>query len=348
LSQSAAIAIHQDAALPDSALPASAPRDRESDDLAVARAVLRTEAAGLHALAAALTDSFSRAVDCLAAVTGRIVVSGMGKSGHVARKISATLASTGAPALFVHPAEASHGDLGMIVRGDAILALSNSGETAELADLVAHARRFGLPLVAITGRRDSTLATAADVALLLPKAAEACPMGLAPTTSTTMQMALGDALAVALLTRRGFTAADFRDFHPGGRLGARLRRVRDLMHRDQEIPLAPPSTLMHQALLMMTEKRFGCLGIVDASGGLIGIITDGDLRRSMGPDLLSRSVADIMTRAPRTIGPDALAVDALRAMNDHERPVTALFVVAANRQPVGILHIHDLLRAGLA
>jgi len=343
LSQSAAIAIHQDAAPPD-----SAPWDHESGDLAVARAVLRTEASGLYALAAGLTESFSQAVDCLAAATGRIVVSGMGKSGHVARKIAATLASTGAPALFVHPAEASHGDLGMIVRGDAILALSNSGETAELADLVAHARRFGLPLVAITGHPESTLAMAADVAMLLPETAEACPMGLAPTTSTTMQMALGDALAVALLTRRGFTEADFRDFHPGGRLGARLRRVRDLMHRDQEIPLAPPGTLMHQALLMMTEKRFGCLGIIDGSGSLIGIITDGDLRRSMGPDLLSRPVAEIMTRAPRTIGPDALAVDALRAMNDHERPVTALFVVAANRQPVGILHIHDLLRAGLA
>ena len=202
--------------------------------------MLHTEAAGLHALAAGLAASFARAVDLLARATGRVVVSGMGKSGHVARKIAATLASTGTPALFVHPAEASHGDLGMIVPGDAVLALSNSGETAELADLVAHSRRFGLPLVAITARAGSTLAAAADVALMLPAAAEACPMGLAPTTSTTMQMALGDALAVALLTRRGFTAADFHQFHPGGRLGTRLRRVRDLMHAGDAMPLAPP------------------------------------------------------------------------------------------------------------
>ena len=319
-----------------------------TDDLAVARAVLSTEAAGLHALAAGLTATFSHAVDRLSAATGRIVVSGMGKSGHVARKIAATLASTGTPAMFVHPAEASHGDLGMIVRGDAILALSNSGETAELADLVAHARRFALPLVAITARSDSALATAADVALLLPHAAEACPMGLAPTTSTTMQMALGDALAVALLTRRGFTAEEFRDFHPGGRLGARLRRVRDVMHRGEEMPLAAPDTPMNSALLLMTEKRFGCLGVTADDGRLTGIVTDGDLRRAMGPDLLSRPVSEIMTKAPRTIGPDALAVEALHAMNAHERPVTALFVVAPTGQPIGILHIHDLLRAGLA
>ncbi len=320
--------------------------------LAVARAVLTTEAAGLHALAAALGAEFSRAVDCLARASGRIVVSGMGKSGHVARKIAATLASTGTPAMFVHPAEASHGDLGMIVRGDAVLALSNSGETAELADLVAHARRFGLPLVAITARADSTLARAADVALLLPPAAEACPMGLAPTTSTTMQMALGDALAVALLTQRGFTAADFRDFHPGGRLGARLRRVRDLMHTGDAVPLAPPDMPMDRALVLMTGKRFGCLGVTSPEGALLGIVTDGDLRRAMGPDLLNRRVAEVMTRSPRTIGPDALAAEALHVMNARDRPVTALFVVGPDdlrgERVEGILHIHDLLRAGLA
>ena len=216
-------------------------------DLEVARDVLAGEAAALRALAAGLDDRFARAVALLAGVGGRVVVSGMGKSGHVARKVAATLASTGTPALFVHPAEASHGDLGMVVPGDAVLALSNSGETAELADLVAHTRRFGLPLVAITGRRGSTLARAADVVLLLPAAAEACPMGLAPTTSTTMQMALGDALAVALLTRRGFTAADFRQFHPGGRLGARLRRVRELMHEGDAMPLAEPDSPMDRA-----------------------------------------------------------------------------------------------------
>jgi arabinose-5-phosphate isomerase len=316
--------------------------------LEVARAVLRTEAAGLHALAAFLDDSFARAIELLAAVTGRVAVTGMGKSGHVARKIAATFASTGSPALFVHPAEASHGDLGMIVPGDAVLALSNSGETAELADLIAHSRRFALPLVAITARAGSTLATAADVALVLPPAAEACPMGLAPTTSTAMQMALGDALAVALLTRRGFTAADFHQIHPGGRLGTRLRRVRELMHSGNAVPLASPDTAMDRALLLITEKRFGCLGVVDTGGRLVGIVTDGDLRRAMGPDLLSRQVGEIMTLSPRTIAPDALAVEALHAMNARGRPITTLFVVDPRGLPIGILHVHDLLRAGLA
>ena len=317
-------------------------------DLDVARSVLGIEATGLRALAAALDGRFTRAVDLLATATGRVVVSGMGKSGHVARKLAATLASTGTPALFVHPAEASHGDLGMIVAGDAVLALSNSGETAELADLVAHAARFALPLVAITAQADSTLARAASVALVLPTAAEACPMGLAPTTSTTMQMALGDALAVALLTRRGFTATDFHRIHPGGRLGARLTRVRDLMHEGEAMPLASPETPMHQALLLITEKHFGCLGVQERDGRLVGILTDGDLRRAMGPDLLSRSVGEVMTASPRTIGPDALAGEALRAMNAHARPITALFVVDAARRPIGILHVHDLLRAGVA
>jgi arabinose-5-phosphate isomerase len=317
-------------------------------DLDTARAVLATEAAGLRALAASLDGAFANAVALLGGASGRVVVTGMGKSGHIARKIAATLASTGTPALFVHPAEASHGDLGMLVAGDAVLALSNSGETAELADLVEHARRFGLRLVAITARADSTLAQAADAVLLLPPAPEACPLGLAPTTSTTMQLALGDALAVALLRRRGFGPADFRRIHPGGRLGARLRRVRDLMHGADAMPLAPPDLPMDAALLRMTERRFGCLGIVDASGRLIGIVTDGDLRRAMGPDLLARRVGEIMTHAPRTIGPDALAAEALRAMNQGANPITTLFVVDARQVPLGILHVHDLLRAGVA
>jgi arabinose-5-phosphate isomerase len=317
-------------------------------DLDVARDVLATEAAGLRALAAGLGPEFSRAVDCLDQASGRIVVSGMGKSGHVARKIASTLASTGTPALFVHPAEASHGDLGMILQGDAVLALSNSGETPELADIVGHARRFGLRLVAITTKPGSTLAQAADVVLLLPQADEACPMGLAPTTSTTMQMALGDALAVALLKRRGFTEAEFHRFHPGGRLGARLRRVRDLMHSGDAVPLAGTGMQMARALVLMTEKRFGCLGVTGGDGSLIGIVTDGDLRRAMGPDLLTRPVDEVMTRSPRTIGPEALAAEALHAMNAHERPVTALFVVGSDGKVEGILHIHDLLRAGLA
>ncbi len=316
-------------------------------DLDVARAVLSAEVTGLRALAAALDGAFGNAVDCLDHCAGRVVVTGMGKSGLVGRKIAATLASTGSPALFVHPAEASHGDLGMIVPGDAILALSNSGETAELAHIVAHARRFDVPIVAITARADSALAQAARVTLLLPPAPEACPMGLAPTTSTTMQLALGDALAVALLTRRGFTRTDFGANHPGGKLGAQLQRVRVLMHVGDALPLAPPDLPMEQALLIMTGAGFGCLGAVDTDGRLLGVLTDGDLRRAMGPDLLSRSVQDVMNRTPRTIDADALAVDALRAMNGDPRPVTSLFVTEAGRA-VGLLHIHDLLRAGVA
>jgi arabinose-5-phosphate isomerase len=313
-------------------------------DLDVARDVLATEAAGLQALAAALDDAFARAVGLLAGATGRIEVSGMGKSGHVARKIAATLASTGAPSLFVHPAEASHGDLGMIVPGDAVLALSNSGETAELADLIAHSRRFGLPLVAITARAESTLARAADAVLLLPAAREACPMGLAPTTSTTMQMALGDALAVALLTRRGFGPADFRQFHPGGKLGARLRRVRDLMHRADALPLAGPDTKMDAALVEMTGKRFGCLGVTDEAGRLCGIFTDGDLRRAIGKglDLRKTPIVDIMSASPRTIGPDRLAAEAAEIMERGK--VTQLLVVDEGGRLLGALNIHDLFR----
>ncbi len=318
------------------------------DDLHVARQVLASEAAGLRALSAALDEGFSRAVALLSAIPGRVVVTGMGKSGLVARKVAATLASTGTPALFVHPAEASHGDLGMILPGDAVLALSNSGETAELADLVAHASRFGLPLIAVTGNAGSTLAGAADPVLLLPPAAEACPMGLTPTTSTTMQVALGDALAVALLRRRGFTASEFRAFHPGGRLGARLKRVRDLMHAGDSVPLVPPGTSMASALLVITGKGFGCLGVVGEDGRLAGVVTDGDLRRAMGPDLLSRPVEAVMTPEPGTVGPDLLAAEALREMTERPRPVTSLFVVDAAGHPLGLLHVHDLLRAGVA
>ena len=316
-------------------------------DLEVARSVLSVEAAGLRALAASLDQSFERAVALLAACEGRIVVSGMGKSGHVARKIAATLASTGSPAIFVHPAEASHGDLGMVLPGDAVVLFSNSGETTELADLVAHARRFGMPLIAVTGRAQSTLAKSADEVLLLPQAPEACTITAAPTTSTTMQMALGDALAVVLLNRRGFTATEFRAFHPGGRLGAQLRRVRDLMHAGDAVPLAGPDARMPDILLLMTGKGFGCVGVVE-HGQLVGVITDGDLRRAMGPDLLQQPVRAVMTARPRTIAADALAVEALRVMNVSDRPITALFVVDASGAPIGILHIHDLLRAGIA
>jgi len=310
--------------------------------------VLRLEASALEATAAGLDERFDAAVRLLAGTTGRVVVSGMGKSGHIGRKIAATLASTGTPAQFVHPGEASHGDLGMIIRGDCVLALSNSGETSELGDLAAHARRFGIPLISILGRPNSTLGRDSDVALVLPPAEEACPLGLAPTTSTTMQLALGDALAVALLTRRGFGPEDFRVFHPGGKLGARLSRVADLMHGPDELPLARPEMPMAEALVAMTARRFGCLGITDDEGCLVGIITDGDLRRALQPGaaLLSRQAGDIMTRQPRSIPADALAAEALRLMN--EGGITSLFVVDAQRRPVGILHIHDLLRAGVA
>ncbi len=309
--------------------------------------MLRAECAGLSDLAAALDERFSQAIAVLLAVRGRVIVSGMGKSGHVGRKIAATFASTGTPAHFVHPAEASHGDLGMIVPGDAVLALSNSGETAELADLIGHATRFGIPLIAITGRAGSALAQAAYVTLLLPASAEACPMGLAPTTSTTMQLALGDALAVALLNRRDFTHSDFRAFHPGGRLGAALRRVGELMHTGEALPVTDASLPMPQALLLMTGKGFGCLCVVDEAGALSGIVTDGDLRRAMGPDLLNRRVGEIMNTSPLTARPEMLAAEALRVMNDRPRPITTLFVLDEARRPVGLLHVHDLLRAGI-
>ncbi len=327
------------------------PRDAAADgrtDLAAARRVLEMEAAGLADLSAALGDSFTVAVDLLIAVAGRIVVTGMGKSGHIGRKIAATLASTGSPALFVHPAEASHGDLGMIKQGDdAIIALSNSGETTELADVVDYAKRFEIPLIGITARADSALAEAADAALVLPASAEACPMGLAPTTSTTMMLALGDAIAVALMERKGHSSDSFHVLHPGGKLGRRLLKVAEIMHVGDEIPVVAEDTPMGDALLAMTAKSFGCVGVVDGAGRLAGIITDGDLRRHISDDLLARRAGEIMTPSPKTIEPQSLASEALHVMNAADRPVTNLFVVE-NGRPVGILHIHDCLRAGVA
>ena len=310
-----------------------------------ARRVLRLEIEGLDILSRHLDGPFSETIGLLARTKGRVVVTGMGKSGHVARKIAATFASTGTPALYVHPGEASHGDLGMIAREDAILALSNSGETDELADLVAYAKRFEIPLIAVTSVARSTLADAATHALILPEASEACPLGLAPTTSTTMMMALGDALAVALLEHKGFSSDDFHVLHPGGKLGQRLLKVRDLMHEGDEVPLVGGTMSMADALLVMTHKSFGCIGVVDDDRVLLGIVTDGDLRRHMSPDLLAKSVMDVMTRAPKTIGSRAVASEAVRIMN--ERSITALFVVDDTRA-VGLLHIHDCLRAGVA
>ena len=323
----------------------------------VTESAIRTlglERAGIAAIEAALASGgelaagFDAAVSLLRAVTGRIIVSGMGKSGHIGRKLAATLASTGAPAYFVHPAEASHGDLGMIQTGDAILCLSWSGETAELADIITYSRRFDIGLVGITSNPDSTLAREADVCLTLPKAEEACPNGLAPTTSTTMQLAMGDALAVALLETRGFTARDFRQFHPGGKLGARLAFARDVMHRDDAVPLVSLGATMEAAVLEMTGKRLGCVCVVDEAGRLAGIITDGDLRRHMKAtgNLLSEKVDDVMTRAPMTIAPEALAAEALAMLTARKRSV--LIVADAANKPVGVLHIHDLYQIGLA
>jgi arabinose-5-phosphate isomerase len=313
-----------------------------TDFLATGQRVIRREAGALDALAGALGESFSAAVGLLMAAEGRVIVSGMGKSGHIARKIAATFASTGTPAHFVHPAEASHGDLGMVAKGDVLIVLSNSGETTELADILAHAKRFGIPLIGVAGRAGSTLMRQADVAIQLPEVPEACETGIVPTTSTTMMLALGDALAIGLMEHRAFTPEHFRMFHPGGKLGARLLRVRDLMHRNP--PLVPEAMGMDEVLLAITRSGFGVVGVADPKGLLAGIITDGDLRRHMD-GLLSRTAGEVMTGDPRTIGPDALAGEALALMND--RKITCLLVTEGQRSVTGILHVHDCLRAGV-
>jgi arabinose-5-phosphate isomerase len=325
-----------------------APRAVDPAVVSAARTIA-IEGEGLAALAAALEGTlaapFARAVSLLGRAQGRVIVTGIGKSGHVGQKVAATFASTGSPAFFVHPSEASHGDLGMIRREDAVLAISWSGETVELTNIITYSRRFAVPLVAITSRADSALAKAADVVLELPKAKEACPHGLAPTTSTTLQLAIGDALAIALLESRGFSAHDFKVFHPGGSLGAQLKLVGDIMHTGEALPLVGENTVMSEALVVMTTKSFGCLGIVDPKGKLVGMITDGDLRRHMRADLLTQQTQAIMTRKPNTLTPQTLASVALEQMNARKR--TQMFVVARGR-PVGIVHVHDLLRAGVA
>jgi len=312
--------------------------------LEAGRRVIAIEAAALTGLAHALDDSFAVAVALLLDARGRVIVSGMGKSGHIARKIAATLASTGTPAHFVHPAEASHGDLGMLVRGDVVMMLSNSVETPKLADMIAHTRRFGIPLIGVAARARSTLLRQADVALLLPPAPEACGTGVVPTTSTTMTLALGDALAVALMEHRQFTPQDFRQFHPGGKLGAQLAKVSDLMHSGDAVPLADLDTPMTEALMTMTGKGFGVVGVLDGDGALAGIITDGDLRRNMD-GLLARRAGEVMTRAPKTVPAGALAQEAVRAMED--RKITCLFAVDDAGALAGIITIHDCLRAGV-
>jgi arabinose-5-phosphate isomerase len=304
---------------------------------------------GVSAITAALQSDlaapFAAAAEMIKNAEGRLIVTGLGKSGHIGRKVAATFASTGTPAFFVHAAEASHGDLGMITADDVILAMSWSGEQPEMKNLITYAARFGIPLIAMTAEKESTLAKAADVSLTLPKAREACPHNLAPTTSSLMMLALGDAMAIALLEGRGFTSTDFSVLHPGGKLGAMLKYTRDLMHSGDAVPLKPVGTKMSDALVEMSTKGFGCVGIIDAKGHIVGIVTDGDLRRHMRPDLMTALVDEVMTRNPKTIGRDTLAGEALELLNASK--ITALIVTDASK-PVGIVHLHDLLRAGVA
>ena len=326
--------------------------NQNNTESAAAESALRTIAAlqgGLtavaHALRSDLSEPFSEAVRVVSAITGRVIITGVGKSGHIGTKLAATLASTGTPAFFVHPAEANHGDLGMIAKDDVIVAMSWSGESVELKGILAYSRRYRIPLIAITSGERSTLAREADVVLRLPKAQEACPHGLAPTTSTMMQLAIGDALAVALLEARGFTARDYHQFHPGGRLGASLSHIGQIMHRGERVPLVKSGVLMRDAIIEISSKGFGCVGIVDTEGLLIGIVTDGDLRRHLGKDLLSMTVDSVMTKNPKTIPSDMLVAKALDLANSSN--ITALMIVADGR-PIGIVHLHDLLRVGAA
>ncbi len=325
------------------------PQPDHSSSIASALRTVSIEQAGVAALAEALNNGlsqpFARAVELIARIEGRVIVTGVGKSGHIGSKIAATLASTGTPAFFVHPVEANHGDLGMIARDDAIIAMSWSGESAELKGIIAYSRRFAIPLIAVTAGADSALARASDIVLLLPKMPEACPHGLAPTTSTLQQLVIGDALAIALLEMRGFTPDHFRTFHPGGQLGASLIKIRDVMHQGDEIPIVPAGTSMMDAVTAISRKRFGCAVIVNSDASLAGIITDGDLRRRIGEDLPSKIVDQVMTRNPKTVGPDALAAGALQLIQ--AASITTLVVVEDNKV-VGLVHLHDLLKIGAA
>lgn len=316
----------------------------DQDYLTFAKQVLQTEAEAILETISSLGSEFNSVINLILNSEGRVIVTGMGKSGHVARKIAATFASTGQPSIFVHPAEASHGDMGMITPQDIVIALSNSGETVELANIIEYTRRYQIPLVAVTRRETSSLTQHADYSLILPDSPEACPMNLAPTTSTTMMLALGDAIAVTLLKARKFTAADFKIFHPGGSLGGRLHKVEDKMHPITSLPLVTATDKMHNAIVIMSEKGFGCVGVVNDQGYLIGIITDGDLRRHMGTDLLQHTASEVMTANPTTVNKSLLMTEALALMN--KKKITSLFVLE-NHVPIGIIHIHDFLRAGI-
>lgn len=317
----------------------------DTDLLDVGKNVIAIEASALDKLKHSMDNSFVRAVRLIAGITGRVIISGMGKSGHIGAKMAASFASTGTPSFFVHPAEASHGDLGMITKNDIIICLSNSGETLELSDLIIFANRNHIPLIAIVSNKNSTLGRAANVTLELPKTPEACPNGLAPTTSTTLMLALGDALAVSLMTLKGFTADNFRNFHPGGKLGAKLLKVSNLMRLAHDLPLVSENTLMSDVILEMTIKALGCTGVINHKSQLVGVITDGDLRRNMGNQLLSKTASDIMTHNPMAIDADKTAAFAVSVME--RNAITGLWVVDTAQMPIGFLHLHDCLRAGV-
>ncbi len=320
---------------------------KDNPDISSAKRTIDKEIEALRMMENSFDTSLTQALDLLQNTKGRVIVTGMGKSGHIGRKMAATFASTGTPSFFVHPGEASHGDLGMFTTDDTVLAISNGGESKELSDILVYCKRFGIPLIAMTKNPESSLGKAGDILLKLPDDGEACPLGLAPTSSTTATLVLGDVLAVALMERKGFSKTDYKQRHPGGKLGAILQRVSDLMHKGDAMPLVDEDTPMQEALLEMTSKMLGCVGIVDKQGILKGMITDGDLRRCLSPDVLDRKVSELMTRNPKTISPDLLAVEALNIMNNTGKGITQLFVVEDGK-PVGIIHIHDCLRIGVA
>lgn len=316
-------------------------------DIASAKRTIDKEIEALQIMENELNSNLTQALDIMQHTKGRVIVTGMGKSGHVGSKIAATMASTGTPSFFVHPSEASHGDLGMLTKEDCVIAISNSGETKELSDIIIYCKRYGIPLISMTKNPESALGRAGDVLLKLPDDGEACPLGLAPTSSTTATMVLGDILAICLLERKGFTKTDFKQRHPGGKLGSFLKKVSDLMHKGQEMPLVGEDTIMQDAMLEMTSKMLGCVGIISADGMLKGIITDGDLRRCLSSDVLNKKVSDVMTRNPKTIAPEVLAAEAINVMNTTGKGITQLFVIQEGK-PVGIIHMHDCLRAGVA
>lgn len=319
----------------------------DNKDIEVAKQTIDREIEALRAMEASLDATLTKALDLLQNTRGRVIVTGMGKSGHIACKIAATMASTGTPSFFLHPGEASHGDLGMITQGDTVIAISNSGESKELADIIFYCRRFSIPLIGITKNPASTLAQGSDLVLQLPANREACPIGLAPMSSTTATLVMGDVLAAALMVRRGFTEEDFKIRHPGGKLGSILRHVSDLMHKGDEMPLVSDKALMQEALLVMTSKMLGCVGVTDDKGELVGMITDGDLRRWMSPTLPAEKVTDVMTKNPRTVTANTLIAEAVNIMNNTGRGITNMFVVE-NKKPIGIIHIHDCLKAGVS